>query len=576
MTKARGVGLFIKNHRQFLIYSIIGASGATIDLLAFLALYNLFGVSATISTAISISLGIINNFILNAYLNFKVRDKLLQRFVSFYSVGLFGLLVSVAIIALLNGVFGINANAAKIASIPIIVVLQYALNKNISFSEKINYRIMLNVIRRHAGIVIISTIFLLTSLFLVAKIPFPAGAAAGPDEAGHYRYNVEFLIENHRLPVAGEDDKLAYETCRNNEFGLVTCAYSYVAYPGFNYVVSATSAVVAHDTLSVSHLVGARLASTAWGLIFIAFLYLSLLRISKSRLISTSLTAAAALIPQVLFTFSYINQDAHSLAISAIVMYAAVRFVQNASHKNIILAAVAAGGLLPLAKYNYYVLLPFLATIPIYMTVRKQLSWSQVVRLLVYSGTAFVALASFWFIRNFVIYGDPLGQSYVLSIMAEQPYTGNSHPLSIGLYRTFTQLGFFDITFRSFWASLGYMSYYLKDGAYEILRFVLVGCSTYFLYLIALNRRKRVFLAVVGCAVVALVLSSVALSFYNSATYDFQPQGRYIYQVIAGTCVLIACAYRLDERTKYIAGALSLAAAYSYFSAIDILVRVYL
>jgi putative flippase GtrA len=118
------------------VYSVIGASGATLDFLAFLVLYNVLQVNPFISTVISVSLGIINNFIWNVLFNFKVRDHLLRRFVSFYAVGGFGILLSAVIIYILHDLLHMNANLAKLLSIPIIVVVQYGLNKTYSFGNK--------------------------------------------------------------------------------------------------------------------------------------------------------------------------------------------------------------------------------------------------------------------------------------------------------------------------------------------------------------------------------------------------------------------------------------------------------
>lgn len=124
----------ITKHRQLLLYGFIGVTGATLDFLVFLFLYNILGLNPSIATAISVTVGIVNNFLLNAFFNFKKTDQLLNRFFTFYAVGFAGLLLSVALIYVLHDVIHIDANIAKVISIPIIVVLQYVFNKKYSFN----------------------------------------------------------------------------------------------------------------------------------------------------------------------------------------------------------------------------------------------------------------------------------------------------------------------------------------------------------------------------------------------------------------------------------------------------------
>ena len=106
-----------------------------IDLILFLILFNYLGVDKNIATIVSTTAGICNNFILNALLNFKVRNKLLVRFVSFYLVGLVGIFVTILIFKLFVDLWHLDTNIIKIASLFVVVLLQYNLNKRISFRE---------------------------------------------------------------------------------------------------------------------------------------------------------------------------------------------------------------------------------------------------------------------------------------------------------------------------------------------------------------------------------------------------------------------------------------------------------
>lgn len=125
----------MKKNRQLILYGIIGTSGATLDFVAFFILYNLIHLNPLISTMISTTLGITNNFILNILFNFRVRNKLHHRYLLFYTVGLLGLALSVSMIYVFHDRVGYNANIVKLCSIPVIVLIQYLLNSRIALSQ---------------------------------------------------------------------------------------------------------------------------------------------------------------------------------------------------------------------------------------------------------------------------------------------------------------------------------------------------------------------------------------------------------------------------------------------------------
>jgi putative flippase GtrA len=104
-----------------------------------------------VANPISMSVGIINNFFLNAFFNFRETDRLLSRFLSFYAVGIVGILVGNFILWFFNGVIGNSVSSllayiwqplsnyrlelVKGGSIIVIGVMQYFLNKYISFRK---------------------------------------------------------------------------------------------------------------------------------------------------------------------------------------------------------------------------------------------------------------------------------------------------------------------------------------------------------------------------------------------------------------------------------------------------------
>jgi len=134
MQKIKSV--FTQN-REIMLYSIIGVTGVFIDLLTFYFLYNNLGFNQYLANFISISLGITNNFCWNRSINFRIKNKVSKRFLSFYLVGTFGLILSNLIIFILEYAFAIQGTPAKVLSIPVLTLVQFYLNKNISFSKSL-------------------------------------------------------------------------------------------------------------------------------------------------------------------------------------------------------------------------------------------------------------------------------------------------------------------------------------------------------------------------------------------------------------------------------------------------------
>ena len=122
-----------QRYRTFVLYQHIAVTGVLLDLVLFLVLYNVVGMHEQIATAISTSAGITNNFLLNSYLNFRKRDGMLRRFARFYSVGLLGIALVAVLLLVFHTWLGVDANIVKIASMLVVAVVQFFLNKRWSF-----------------------------------------------------------------------------------------------------------------------------------------------------------------------------------------------------------------------------------------------------------------------------------------------------------------------------------------------------------------------------------------------------------------------------------------------------------
>jgi putative flippase GtrA len=88
-----------------------------------------------IANAIGYGAGTLISFVLNARYNFRTRDRPWQRLVCFAFVALLGWAVAAAVLALLVGHYRVNALLAYIIVIFVVLLLQYNLNRLLSFRK---------------------------------------------------------------------------------------------------------------------------------------------------------------------------------------------------------------------------------------------------------------------------------------------------------------------------------------------------------------------------------------------------------------------------------------------------------
>jgi len=127
----------LKKYRELIIYGIIGGFSASLDFCIFSLLTNVFSMHYLIANIISVTIGICNSFYFNRKFNFKVKDKTYKRLVLFYVIGISGLLLSSFLLWLFSNYLILNAIVAKLITIPAVTILQFTMNKYISFRETV-------------------------------------------------------------------------------------------------------------------------------------------------------------------------------------------------------------------------------------------------------------------------------------------------------------------------------------------------------------------------------------------------------------------------------------------------------
>lgn len=125
----------MRKFKEFIKYCLIAAVGGILDLLLFITLHAYTGIHIQIINLISMFTGVTTNFILNYHFNFKAHSKFFRRYLSFLTIGATGfLIVSIAVFIFVQHL-GLNALIVKISATMFATVLQYLLNRYISFRK---------------------------------------------------------------------------------------------------------------------------------------------------------------------------------------------------------------------------------------------------------------------------------------------------------------------------------------------------------------------------------------------------------------------------------------------------------
>ena len=127
---------YLVQYRTVILYFIIGASASLIDLVGFYVGHTYFGLVSPLATTYSVILATVYAFLLNAFFNFKQTDRLFVRLLSYSLVSGIGLLISAFMLYILNVRMGFDGNLIKILSLPVVFVVQYLLNKRITFQTQ--------------------------------------------------------------------------------------------------------------------------------------------------------------------------------------------------------------------------------------------------------------------------------------------------------------------------------------------------------------------------------------------------------------------------------------------------------
>jgi putative flippase GtrA len=129
------VNKLLLRNRQFILYCLIGGCGTVVTCVGYALGIRFAGLSYQAANAVGYAAGTLISFVLNAAFNFRVSDRIALRLAVFFGVAFLGWLVSAGLLRLLVGQWALNAYCAYPVVILAVLLLQYNLNRWLSFRQ---------------------------------------------------------------------------------------------------------------------------------------------------------------------------------------------------------------------------------------------------------------------------------------------------------------------------------------------------------------------------------------------------------------------------------------------------------
>ena len=121
---------------QFLLYCICGGIGVSTDYLIYYSALT-FGIWYQAANIFGYLSGTLVSFFLNRKITFSVHDQIVRRLAIFLGVAAVGFSASAFMLWLMVDISAVDPKIAKLLTLPVVVVIQFSLNRRITFSENL-------------------------------------------------------------------------------------------------------------------------------------------------------------------------------------------------------------------------------------------------------------------------------------------------------------------------------------------------------------------------------------------------------------------------------------------------------
>ena len=126
--------IYSQDFVQLVKYVLIGVLGLVVDFGIYTILTH-FKMNVEIANIISSTCGIINNFLWNSYTNFKVHDRMILRFISYFIVGQITTVFTTVSLFIFVTKLGYPHLIVKIVATFVATLIQFVINKVVTFRK---------------------------------------------------------------------------------------------------------------------------------------------------------------------------------------------------------------------------------------------------------------------------------------------------------------------------------------------------------------------------------------------------------------------------------------------------------
>lgn len=361
-----------------------------------------------------------------------------------------------------------------------------------------------------------------------------------PDEPAHFNY-IKYIATRGALPVLrqGDYNQGYLEELKSSKFPPDKSVDSirYESHQPPLYYLAATPIYLAARSLPVAEqVIVLRIFSLLLGSVLLALAYAIVRQIFPRNVpLQLAVPAFIALVPQHIAMTAAVNNDTFAEVVLAAMLLAVVRLVVGRDGGFSLRAALLFGVLVGAVLLTKTTIYAAILLIPVALLLRTwqdkrggELLRAALPFLAVILAIA-VVVASWWFIRNMIVYGagDPTGLQRHDVVVIGQPRAG--------AFDSTAAKHFFFTSFKSFWAQLGWMGVPANNRTYVLLAaLTIAACAGLFLF--AARRIARpASLSVAQRASLVILLLTFAFVFLEMFVYNLtfiQPQGRYLFPAL--------------------------------------------
>ncbi|MGC9394691.1 MAG: glycosyltransferase family 39 protein [Anaerolineae bacterium] len=394
---------------------------------------------------------------------------------------------------------------------------------------------------------------LLAFVALAATLSLVNPLFEAPDEIRHYRY-VRKLVTEHQLPIQGQEEVRSQSHHPPLYYALAALASAWVPSPhtstydhpinpfwGYrNWEVSVDNKVQYwHGDAERFPFREGFLAAMIprWVNVLLGALTVALTYRIGRRVwpdapgLALGGAALVAFNPQFIYTSAAINNDVVAAACGAAVLLLCVRIVQSGADRRTVITLGVVYGCALLAKLHLAA-----AGLPVALALLWE-AWQEKPRLqrrcawvrrwmsglLVVSGIALL-MAGWWFVRNWVLYGDPTGMRVVNELWAGRSARDNWWAIGQGL----------PYLWASLWGRFGYGQIPLPQGVYTA---ILVVCAVALLGYVLPGRRR--FAPEIAFLLILTTVLYSAIVLYYMLIQPAGAMGRFLFPALPAFAIVV-------------------------------------